>query len=63
MGQLVLEGLVETKTEDGGQAMIAEISGDEPFFVRLHSWDETGDHRTMRDIAGRRVRVTIDLLP
>jgi len=57
--------------EDGGQAMIAEITtvvgADDPhMFVRLQSWQDGArrtdgtSHATLRSLLGRRIRVTIE---
>ena len=59
--------------EDGGAAQIAEIDtplqsetphiGDESFFVRLHSWNESKppQHPVMDRIKGKKVRITIEV--
>lgn len=56
--------------EDGGQAIIfhedpvtetgAGVDG--CFHVRLQSWDETLKHPSIRSLAGRRIRVSIEIL-
>lgn len=71
------DGMEGVKYEDGGQAAImygpvlsepVQVSGDDgAFFVRLHSWDENPDqaksHRLFRSLLGKRVRVTVEVLP
>jgi len=59
--KIEIAGTVETKSDDGGCALIAELfNPDTPFFVRLHSWDETKEHPEMKQLVGKRVRVTIE---
>lgn len=64
MSKIVLEKKAVFRTEDGGQALIADIdSPEEPqVFIRLQSWDETGYHNQARQFAGRKVRVTVEVL-
>lgn len=56
----------EIEHQDSGQAAIIEIGGpdeDGPF-VRLHSWRaETREHPLLDSLAGKRVRVTVELVP
>ena len=63
---LVFEGVVALEFEDGRQAAIAEVGGDEAGedgpFIRLHSWDETKQHRALMPFNGRRVRVTVEVV-
>jgi hypothetical protein len=68
-------GRIETHLDDGGQARIAEdlscVSIDHPeIFVRLQSWhdaDDWGDkgprHPAMDELEGRKVMITIEILP
>jgi hypothetical protein len=60
------------KSEDGGKALIATIYDEVPpppadaqagMFVRVQSWDETGQHVEARQIEGKRIRITIEELP
>jgi len=59
------------KSEDGGKALIATVYDEVPartdqdtgMFVRIQSWDETGQHAEARQIEGKRVRITIEELP
>lgn len=64
--KLFFEGRVEFKTEDGGQARIAEIvhrdGGDHRIFMRLHSFDEKGMHPEVAILSGTRVRITVEQL-
>jgi hypothetical protein len=62
VGICTLEGKVESTTEDSGQAKIAEVSGPDAFFVRLHSYDETKQHAAFAQFDGKRVRVTIEVV-
>lgn len=51
--------------EDGGAARIACISGDDQnscLFVRIQSWDELNRHEEFRELEGKRVRVTIEVI-
>jgi hypothetical protein len=56
--------------EDGGQAMIAEAisfdtlnSNDDNFmFVNIQSWDEDIEHTDMKNLIGKKVRITIEVL-
>ena len=64
--KFAVEGTVEIKEEDGGQAMIATIEDErvDEFFVRLQSWSEESPrrHTVMRSLAGKRVRVTVETI-
>lgn len=68
MSRYVLEDVLETYTEDGGCAIIGDISGseDEGLFVRIQSWSENPTHGhahdAIRSLAGKRVRITIETL-
>ena len=61
-----VEAVPDITYEDRGMAMIAEVSdGDSTaFFVRIQSYDEADppQHPIVDVIAGRRVRVTIEVL-
>lgn len=50
--------------EDGGAARILTVDhpDDECFFVRLQSWDETGQHDLLKKLEGKRIRITIETL-
>lgn len=52
------------ETEDGGAALIAEISPPQgaPLFVRVQSYDESHAHAAMKTLIGQRVRVTVEIL-
>lgn len=56
-----VSGTVALKREDGGQALIAEIGGDEDeeFFVRLQSWSDDRKHPVLEPLAGKTVRVVV----
>lgn len=55
----------EVRYEDGGRAAIVEIGGGvgTEEFVRVQSWCPTGEHPFITSLVGRRVRVTIEVLP
>ena len=72
MNTIVIEGTVANKMsrEDSGAALIADLDDvttvpdDESFFVRLQSWnDGTLRHYTVESLRGKRVRITIEILP
>lgn len=63
----VLDGVVKYDREDSGCALISENIGfDEEgthnMFVRIQSWDENKQHRHALSLAGKRVRVTIEVV-
>lgn len=62
---LTFEGVVEAAVEDGGCARISEnILGSDPeMFVRLQSWSDDKRHPMMDFFEGKRVRVTVEVLP
>lgn len=78
MSKLVLEGVVEYQSEDGGRALIADINesddADCQMFVRLQSWDEVSTstdeqgyeegfkHTLARQFEGKKVRVTVEVI-
>jgi len=62
MTKIVMEGKFEPKMEDNGQAMICEIDGPETTVVRVQSWDETGEHARLSELAGKTVRITIETI-
>jgi NifB/MoaA-like Fe-S oxidoreductase len=65
MNKIILEGTVDdVAEEDSGQAMIARIEDArvEEFFVQLQSWSEERRHSLMRNLAGKRVRVTVETI-
>ena len=65
-------GMCGIKTEDNGRAMIMYAGDEEPLklvgyddhclFVRLHSWDESRQHRTFKSLMGRKVRITVEVV-
>lgn len=64
---LVVEGVAEPTVEDGGQALILEVSDDADAergeFVRLQSWCERCDtHPVLGPLAGKRLRVTVEIV-
>jgi hypothetical protein len=65
MKLFAIEGVAEIESDDGGLAMIIEIDGgeDEPVFVRLQSWDSTKQHPVLRQLGGKRLRVTVEVVP
>lgn len=73
--KIILEGKVKYDKEESGAALIAHISSkgpDDPglVFVRIQSYDERAwenskdpaVHRQAKQLAGKRVRVTIEEL-
>jgi hypothetical protein len=55
----------EADVEDGGAARILHIEPDDlsdVFFVRLQSYDMTGEHTVIRQFEGKRVRVTVEVV-
>jgi hypothetical protein len=74
--RLVYEGPLgpeDVKTEDGGMAIIAEFdmqvegplndpTKERGVWVALHSWDPDGQHEQWALLAGRRVRVTVEVI-
>lgn len=68
--QIEITGLMpeEYCREDGGQALIADLdymkwSGcDDAFFVRLHSYSEKAEHRTMDSLRNKHIKITIEVL-
>ena len=61
--KIVLEGIVEPTSEDGGQALIARIEDVySEFFIQLQSWSEERRHVLMRVLTGKRVRVTVETI-
>lgn len=65
--RFVIEGSLPRKNidvEDGGQAMVGEVIDgvEEGFFVRLHSWSEKLDHPVMQKLAGKRLRITVEVI-
>jgi hypothetical protein len=74
--RLVMEGKPLIETQDGGQALIAEINSPDTVFVRLQSWDETREHGLLKkfigahDLSGRgdsatgdkKLRVTVEVI-
>lgn len=61
--RIVIEGTVDYKPEDDGQALVATVHDGRPVFVRIQSWDETRQHQTALRLAGKRVRVVIEEMP
>lgn len=65
--KIEMEGLVDLHKEDGGLALIAENIEHDPdalngMFVRLQSWDDAKQHKTLRAFAGKKVRVTVEVI-
>ena len=49
---------------DGGQSFWGDMSKDDhPLFVRIMSWDESKQHKAIKTLAGRKIKVTIEVLP
>lgn len=64
----VFSDVVEYRSEDGGQALIADIQEEGAdltspgMFVRLQSWDEKYVHENAEKFRGKRVRVTVEII-
>jgi hypothetical protein len=65
---LGFSGVLRFQSEDGGQAIIAQLPEDdedaaegEAVFVRVHGWDETGEHRNLKALEGLRAVVRIEV--
>lgn len=61
---LVVESVAYPKVEDGGAALILEVSNDSVDvgeFVRLQSWYADNSHPVLKQLEGRRLRVTVAL--
>lgn len=61
---ITFEGQCEPEKDDGGQALIAEFgeASVPQMFVRLQSWDEQKQHQVMRDLEGKRLRITVEVI-
>lgn len=60
---LVIEGDVDFYTEDGGAAAIAEVGEGGGAFVRIQEYNhDPSDNTFVPTLAGKRVRVTIEVL-
>lgn len=63
------EFILDNGRSDGGRSQMGDVTWspavgeDHPLFVRIMSWDETKVHKAIRTLNGRRVRVTIEVLP
>lgn len=62
---------LELSREDGGCALIGEVCDDDilrgseapsEVFVRIQSWDDDRLHPTIRQLEGKRVRVTVEVI-
>lgn len=68
--KFIAEATIETSTEDGGAALIAEpipfdtLNSDEDngMFVKIQSWDEDTEHTDMQKLIGKKVRITIEII-
>ena len=61
--RIVIEHTPEMTSEDGGQARIFYV--EDPaveLFLRIQSFAENGQHPLADQLAGRRLRVTIEVL-
>jgi hypothetical protein len=62
------EGVVRYEKDDGGSALIADIQKmpyvdkEKGMWVALHSWDRTGKHVDASPLAGKRVRITLEIV-
>ena len=60
--RLVIEGIAQFRTEDGGAAKIATICDDDAedgVFVRIQSWYGNHEHPEAARLEGKRVKVII----
>ena len=57
---IVLSGIAVPESDDGGLAKIVEIGGDE-FFARIQSWKDDRAHSVLDQMAGRRIKITIEI--
>lgn len=55
------EGAADVETDDGGHAKIVEI-GDDHEFVRIQSWSGEKSHPFIDQIAGKKIRVTVEVI-
>ena len=67
--KFVFEGVCEFDKEDSGAALISQFSldpagknEDSGLFVRVQSWDETREHKDASTLAGKRLRVTVEVI-
>ena len=62
--QWILEDeLSDTKVEDSGVARYTEIDDPETdMFIRIHSYDITHRHTNFKQMEGRRVRITVEVV-
>jgi hypothetical protein len=63
--KIVFEGIAEAKHEDSGCALIYEVDSLDKasdMFVRLQSWDKTGQHLEAMTLKGKKVRVTVEVV-
>jgi hypothetical protein len=69
----VLTGKLELESvDDGGQARICRLDGEDGLFVRVQSWDESAEdeigedanrgHEEIRRFENKKVRITIEVL-
>lgn len=68
VGGMTMTGTIDApEVQDGGRALIAELvcGSDADMFVRIHSWNDEGDHHALAAILalakGRRVKVTFEI--
>lgn len=73
MEPIIIEGTIDAQRdveiEDGGCAIIVNPTIDDTdndFFVRLHSWNDDGNHSVMNHFLqqsqGKKIRITIEVL-
>lgn len=69
----ILEGTLELESiDDGGQARICRLDGENGLFVRVQSWDESAEdelgedanrgHVELRRFENKKVRITIEVV-
>ena len=67
--KIVFEGEVDFEKDEGGYSLQAEVylEGEDPSFdaglwIRLMSWDESGEHLAAVSLEGKRVRITLEVV-
>lgn len=59
--KIELTGIAEFEKDEGECARIAEISQDDcDIFVRIHGYNQDGNHPTADKLQGKKVKITIE---
>jgi len=57
---------IEVRKEDGGQALIFEMSEDmeseSGIYIKIVSWDEEKNHTEFNSFIGRKIKITIETI-